>query len=125
MVGDTVLQKECALNERYLGLIFPRRLAKSCPDPMSGRFRYDPEDEIKSQTESDAIQLCKLYFRELRTGGWAGGSGEKEKKRGKTKREKRDKSQTTQTGEESGAGKVSHCYHGSSNVQLVQSLCRH
>jgi len=59
-----------------------------CPDPVSERFQYDPQDEIKTQTGSNAIQPCKLYFSKLGTGGWAGrqwGEREgKEKEKGET-----------------------------------------
>jgi len=55
-----------------------------CLDPISGRFRYYPKDEIKMQTESDAVQPCKLYFGEpvIRglAGAAAGGGNEKERK---------------------------------------------
>ena len=54
------------------------------PDPMLGRFRYNPKDEIKTQTESHVVQPCKLYFSELgigsRAGTAAGGGHEKEGK---------------------------------------------
>jgi len=43
-----------------------------------------PEDEIKTQMESDAVQPCKLYFGESGIGGRAGmaavGGDEKERK---------------------------------------------
>jgi len=59
---------------------------------MLGRFRYDPKDEIKTQTESDAVQPYKFYFGEPRIGDQAGtaagGGHEKEKKKKKTNHKK-------------------------------------
>ena len=49
-----------------------KSLKPNCPDPISGRFRYDHKNEIKTHTESDAMQPCKLYFGELGIRGWAG-----------------------------------------------------
>ena len=47
-------------------------LVESCPDPISGRFRYNPKVKIRMQMESDAVQPCKLYFGEPGIGGGAG-----------------------------------------------------
>jgi len=90
---------------------------RGCPNPMSGRFRYDPQDEIKTQTGSNAIQPCKLYFSELGTGGWTGRQwGERE---GKEKAKgRRDCGQTTRTGEERDGGKISYHHHRSSDPWL-------
>jgi len=63
------------------------RDVKCCPDPMSGRFQYNPKDEVKMQTESDAVQPCKLYFNELGTGGWAG----RQRREGKRRTEERER----------------------------------
>jgi len=52
---------------------------------MSGRFPYDLKDKMKMQTESGAVQPCKLYFGEPGIRGWAGmavgGGQEKERKK--------------------------------------------
>jgi len=62
---------------------------------MSGRFRYDPKDEMKMQMKSDATQSCRLYFGELGTGGRAGtqrveDGGGKRRERGRKKGVKSD-----------------------------------
>jgi len=65
-------------------------IVSCCPDPISGRFRYDPKDEIKTQRESRAMQPCKLCFSEPGIRGQAGMAGgrehekeRKQKKKGK------------------------------------------
>jgi len=61
----------------------------ACPDPISGMFRYDPKDEIKTQTKSDAIQPCKLYFDDPGTRGrtrTAAGEDMRKKERSKVKK---------------------------------------
>jgi len=74
---------------------------------MLGRFRYDPKDEIKTQTESDAVQPYKFYFGEPRIGDQAGtaagGGHEKEKKKKKNKPQKNERKGETK-GEEKSAG---------------------
>ena len=51
------------------------------PIQYRGGFDAIPGDEIKTQTQSDAVQPCKLYFGEPGIGGWVGtaaGGGEDE-----------------------------------------------
>ena len=60
---------------------------------MLGRFRYNPKDEIKTQTESNDLQPFKFFFTELGTGGWAGRQwGEREEKEKEKERRERLKS---------------------------------
>jgi len=54
---------------------------------MSGRFQYSPKDKLKMQTESDAVQACKLCIGELGTGGWLG-TQQREDERRKEERER-------------------------------------
>jgi len=95
---------------------------------MSGRFQYDPRDEIKMQTESDAVQPCKLYFGELGTGGQAGmqwvEDRGKEKKMKEREKERKGQCQTTRAGEERSAREIGYHHHGSRDAYLAQSLCR-
>jgi len=73
---------------------------------MLGRFRYDPKDEIKMQSESDAVQPCKLHFGEPRIRGWVGMAvgGGHEKKRKKPERA-RERKKGVNSSNSSGQGK--------------------
>jgi len=71
-----------------------------CPDPILGSFLYDPNDEIKMQMESDAVQPCKLYFGEPGIRGRAvmTVAGEHEKERGKKIQERKGERKKERSG---------------------------
>ena len=104
-----------------------RGLNTTVPIRYQGGFDEIPGDEIEKETQSDAVQPCKLYFGELEIGGWvvmAAGGGEDEtekKKMGKVRKTSADKEKNCK-----GVGSVTTTTDStmSSDVRSAQSLCR-